>query len=96
MTARLGLRTIGLGYLALLLVLPVGLIFYRTFEHGIAPAWNAVTSPDALHAFWLTLEIAAIAVMLNTLFGVACALLLARRGTGGGRAAARRPRRRGC
>ena len=77
-------------------MLPVGLIFYRTFEHGIAPAWNAVTSPDALHAFWLTLEITVIAVTLNTLFGVACALLLARPQFRGGPAAARRPRRRGC
>src|SRR4051812_30103489 len=79
MRARLGLRTVALGYLGLLLVVPVGLILYRTFEHGIAPAWNAVTSPDAAHAFWLTLEIVAIAVPLNALFGVACALLLARR-----------------
>jgi sulfate/thiosulfate transport system permease protein len=76
---RLGLRTIALGYLALLLVVPVGLVFWRTFEHGVAPAWNAVTNADAAHAFWLTLEIVAIAVPLNTLFGVACALLLARR-----------------
>src|SRR3954451_25093796 len=79
MRARLGLRTVALGYLGLLLVVPVGLILYRTFEHGIAPAWNAVTSPDAAHAFWLTLEIVAIAEPLNALFGVACALLLARR-----------------
>jgi sulfate/thiosulfate transport system permease protein len=76
---RLGLRTIALGYLALLLVVPVGLVFWRTFEHGVAPAWNAVTNADAAHAFWLTLEIVAIAVPRNTLFGVACALLLARR-----------------
>jgi sulfate transport system permease protein len=79
MRARLGLRVVGLGYLALLLVVPVGLVLWRTFEHGVAPAWNAVTNPDAAHAFWLTLEIVAIAVPLNTIFGVACALLLARR-----------------
>jgi sulfate/thiosulfate transport system permease protein len=76
---RLGLRAIALGYLALLLVVPVGLVFWRTFEHGVAPAWNAVTNADAAHAFWLTLEIVAITVPLNTLFGVACAHLLARR-----------------
>src|SRR2546421_4264582 len=79
MRNRVGLRAVALGYLALLLVVPVGLILWRTFEHGIAPAWNAVTSPDAAHAFWLTLEIAAIAVPLNTIFGIACGLLLARR-----------------
>jgi sulfate transport system permease protein len=76
---KLGLRFVALGYLALLLAVPVGLVLYRTFEHGIAPAWNAVTSPDAAHAFWLTIEITAIAVPLNTIFGVMTALLLARR-----------------
>jgi sulfate/thiosulfate transport system permease protein len=79
MRSRLGLRFAALGYLALLLVVPVGMVLYRTFEHGIGPAWDAVTNPDAAHAFWLTLEIAAIAVPLNTIFGVATALLLARR-----------------
>jgi sulfate transport system permease protein len=76
--SRLGLRTIALGYLAALLVLPVGLVFYRTFEHGIAPAWEAVTTPEAQHAFWLTLVMVAIAVPANTIFGVGMALVIAR------------------
>jgi sulfate/thiosulfate transport system permease protein len=76
---RLGLRFVALGYLALLIVVPVGLVLWRTFEHGVAPAWDAVTSPDAAHAFWLTLQIVAIAVPLNTIFGIACAHLIARR-----------------
>ena len=76
MTAKYALRFGALGYLALLLLLPVGLVFYRTFEHGFHPAWAAVTSPQALHALWLTLIIAAIAVPLNTLFGVVLAIAL--------------------
>ena len=75
---RLGLRAVALGYLALLLMLPVGMIFYRTFEHGLAPVWNAVSAPNAMHAFWLSIEIAAIAVPLNTVFGIGMALLLER------------------
>ena len=78
MTARLSLRLGVLAYLAAILLVPVGLVFWRTFEHGVHPAWTAVTTPDAQHAFWLTLEIAAIAVPLNTIFGVACALILVR------------------
>jgi sulfate/thiosulfate transport system permease protein len=77
--SKFGLRFAALGYLALLLVVPVGMVLFRTFEHGLAPAWDAVTNADAAHAFWLTLEITAIAVPLNTIFGVATALLLARR-----------------
>ena len=78
MTAKYALRFGALGYLALLLLLPVGLVFYRTFEHGFHPAWAAVTNPQALHALWLTLIIAAIAVPLNTLFGVVLAIALVR------------------
>ena len=72
------LRGLALGYLALVLVVPVGAVVWRAFSHGLAPVWQAVTAPDAMHAFWLTVLIAAIAVPLNTLFGVACAVVLVR------------------
>lgn len=75
---RLGVRTLALGYLALLLLAPVAMIFYRTFEHGLSPVWSAVTQPNAEHAFWLSLEIVAIAVPLNTAFGIGMALILER------------------
>jgi len=78
MIARLSLRIAALTYLAGLLLIPIGLVFWRTFEHGFGPAWAAVSTPDARHAFWLTLEIAAIAVPANTLFGVVCALAIVR------------------
>src|ERR671933_1501777 len=78
MSGRHALRAAALGYLALLLVAPVGLVFYRTFEHGIGAAWHSVTTPEAQHAFWLTLELVVIAVPLNTLFGVVAALAIVR------------------
>ena len=78
MRARYGLRFAALAYLTLLLLLPVGLVFFRTFENGFEPVWNAITDPDFLHALWLTLLIALIAVPLNTVFGIACALVLVR------------------
>jgi sulfate transport system permease protein len=71
-------RSVALGYLALLLLAPVAMIFYRTFEHGLSPVWGAVTAPNAQHSFWLSLEVVAIAVPLNTVFGVGMALLLER------------------
>jgi sulfate transport system permease protein len=76
--AKWGLRSLALGYLGLLLLAPVGMIFYKTFEHGLGPPIDAMTSPDALHAIQLTLLMVAIAVPLNTIFGVGCALLLVR------------------
>ena len=78
MIAKWALRFGALGYLAFLLLVPVGLVFYRTFEHGFHPAWAAVTNPQALHALWLTLLIAAVAVPLNTLFGITLAIALVR------------------
>jgi sulfate transport system permease protein len=77
--AKWGLRTLGLGYLGLLLLAPVAMIFYKTFEHGLGAPVDAMTSPEAVHAIQLTLLMVAIAVPLNTIFGVGCALLLVRR-----------------
>jgi sulfate/thiosulfate transport system permease protein len=78
MRSRLALRTVALGYLALLLILPIGLIFFRTFEDGLGPVWDALTNPDTIHALWLTILITLIAVPANTVFGVAAALMLVR------------------
>ena len=76
--SRIGLRAIVLFYLAALLLVPVGMIFYRTFEHGLSEPIDAVTSPEGMHAFWLTIVCVGIAVPLNTLFGVMTALVLVR------------------
>jgi sulfate transport system permease protein len=75
---RFGLRAVALLYLAALLAVPVGIVFYRTFEHGFGAFWDSITTPAAIHAFWLTIEIALIAVPLNTIFGVLAALALVR------------------
>jgi sulfate/thiosulfate transport system permease protein len=72
------LRFVGLGYLGVLLIAPVAMVFWRTFEHGFGTAWDAVTTPAARHAFVLTLIITAIAVPANTVFGVLCALAVVR------------------
>jgi sulfate/thiosulfate transport system permease protein len=73
-----GLRVFALLYLAVLLVVPVGLVFYRTFEHGLGAVFDAVTTPAAISAFWLTIEVAVIAVVLNAVFGVITAIALVR------------------
>jgi sulfate transport system permease protein len=75
---RIALRVVGLSYLTVLLVVPVGFVFYRTFENGISAVYDCVTTPAAISAFSLTLTVTAIAVPLNTIFGVLCALALAR------------------
>ena len=76
--SRWVLRVGTLGYLAAILLVPVGFVFYRAFEHGFAHAWHAVTTHEAVHALVLTLLIAAIAVPVNTIVGVILALELVR------------------
>ncbi len=76
--ARRTLRGLALGYLLALLVLPVGMVFARAFADGLGPVWAALSRPETLHALWLTLAIAAVAVPANTVFGVLCALALVR------------------
>ena len=48
--SRWGLRTAAIAYLSALLLVPVGMIFYKTFEHGFSAAWDAITTPNAIHA----------------------------------------------
>jgi sulfate transport system permease protein len=78
MIARYGLRFVALGYLAVLLVAPLSLVAWRTFEDGVSVPFHELTSPHAVHALYLTMLIAAIAVPLNTIFGILCALLIVR------------------
>jgi sulfate transport system permease protein len=76
---RYGLRFAALGYVAALVLVPVALVFRRAFEDGFAAAWASVTTPEALHALWLSILVTAIAVPLNTIFGILCALAIVRR-----------------
>src|SRR5437870_13276444 len=78
MIGRYAVRFASLGYLAVLLVAPVGYVFWKTFQHGFGPAWHAVTTPDAVHALKVTLILTAIAVPANTIFGVLSALAIVR------------------
>ncbi len=78
MIGKYALRAFSLSYLAVLLVAPVGYVFWKTFQHGVGPAWDAVTTPDALHALKVTIILTAISVPANTIFGVLCALAIVR------------------
>jgi sulfate transport system permease protein len=74
---RLSLRGVALGYLALILVGPLVMMVWRTAE-DLDGAWAAVSAPETVAAFKLTLLVAGIAVVVNTVFGVVCALVIVR------------------
>jgi len=79
MRRRLPLRLVAIGYLVVILLGPLAVVFRRAFEHGLGPAWEALSAPDTVHAFKLTLVITAIAVPVNTVFGIVCGLAIVRR-----------------
>jgi sulfate/thiosulfate transport system permease protein len=72
------LRYVALAYLLVLLIVPVGLILWRTFSPGIGTFIANITTPAAISALNLSLLVVAIVVPLNVLFGVPTALVLAR------------------
>jgi len=76
--ARLSLRTIAILYVGIMLLFPIGLLFWRTFEHGVQPVWDQLTTPSAAHAFRITLIVAIWTVIGNTIFGLVTAILLVR------------------
>jgi len=67
------LITVALAFLAFTLLLPLVLVFSQAFSKGLSVYWQAITDPDALSAAKLTLLIAAVAVPVNMMFGVAAA-----------------------
>ena len=75
---RYVLRFVAIGYVAALVVIPIVVVAWRTIDQGASTFWNAITSPDAVHAYRVTAEVAGSAVVINTVFGVGVALLLAR------------------
>ncbi|HEY2326643.1 MAG TPA: sulfate ABC transporter permease subunit [Gaiellaceae bacterium] len=76
---RFAIRFAALGYVGVILLAPISMIFWRVEAEGVGKAWSALTAADTVHAFKITLILAAIAVPLNTAFGVVCALAIVRR-----------------
>lgn len=65
-------------YVGVLVLLPLALVGYRTFQPGLAGFFTALTDPYAVHAFQVTGVVAGTALVIDTVFGVAVAILLAR------------------
>ncbi|MBC2884181.1 sulfate ABC transporter permease subunit CysW [Ochrobactrum sp. CM-21-5] len=78
LTTRVTLLALALGFLALFLILPVVAVFVEAFRKGPGEYLAALVEPDAWAAIRLTLMVAAIAVPLNIVFGVAAAWAIAK------------------
>jgi sulfate transport system permease protein len=75
---KLTLGAVALVFIAIVLVLPLVLVFKEALAGGVDAFFNAMTEPDTLAAVKLSLLAAAIAVPLNTVFGIAAAWSIAK------------------
>lgn len=76
--ATVGLRTAALLYVTLLVLVPVAVLVYRALKPGLGAFFTALNDPVAQHAFQVTAVVAGTAIVIDTVFGVAVAILLVR------------------
>ena len=74
--ALLGAVTVG--FISILLLLPLLLVFKEALADGFGAFWKALIEPDTLASVRLSLIAAAIAVPLNSVFGIAAAWCVAK------------------
>jgi len=75
---RRSLIGLALVFLTLFLFVPLISVFYEALKKGVEVYFAAITDPDAVSAIKLTLTVAAIAVPLNLVFGIAAAWAIAK------------------
>ena len=72
------LIAVGVAFMALVIVLPLVVVFIEAFRKGIETYLKAFSDRNAIAAIQLTLLVAVIAVPLNLVFGVAAAWAIAK------------------
>src|SRR5919108_5491347 len=81
---RLGLggpaltRGLVVGYLSLIVLIPLAAVVAKSFEGGVGTFWDAVTAPQGIAALKLTLIASAIVVAVNAVAGTIIAWVLVR------------------
>ncbi len=76
--AAFGLTVSAVAWMALIILLPLVVVLTEAFKGGLQPYLAALDDPDTIAAIQLTLLVAAIAVPLNAIFGVASAWCITR------------------
>jgi sulfate transport system permease protein len=75
---RNALRLVVVAYLGLLIAWPLSLVVKNTFDGGFSNLRSILDDPDITHALRLTVKVAIISVIVNTVFGVGISILLVR------------------
>jgi sulfate/thiosulfate transport system permease protein len=67
-----------MGYLSLVVLLPLAALIWSSRSHGLATFWHQATEGEAMSALKLTLALAAICAVVNAVAGTAIAWVLVR------------------
>lgn len=65
-------------YVGVLILAPIAALVSGAFQQGLGAALEALLQPEVLKAFWLTLQISAIVVVVHSIFGVIVAWVMVR------------------
>ncbi len=65
-------------YMAVLILAPLGALVSGAFAQGVGAIFSALNQPDVRYAFWLTLLISVVTVVVHVVFGTAVAWVLVR------------------
>jgi len=71
--ARAAIFVGGIGFLFVFVVLPMATVAVEAFRKGVGLYFHSLNDPDTVSAIRMTLTVAAIAVPLNLVFGIAAA-----------------------
>jgi sulfate transport system permease protein len=74
----LSVRSAAFAYLAVMLLIPLTVIFWDGLQEGLTGLWRSVTQPVALSALWLTLWTTGVMVIINSFMGLLTAYVLVR------------------
>ncbi len=72
------LTSLALGWFGLLVFAPLICLCYQALAHGLPALFSPLGTPEFLGSFAMTLGMAALATVVNTVFGVAFAIVLVR------------------
>lgn len=75
---QLGVRSAALIYLAVMIIIPLAVIFADGLREGLGMVWYQISLPIAAHALRLTLWTAALMTAINSLMGLLTAFVLVR------------------
>jgi len=65
-------------YLSIIVLIPLSALFLKSFSDGWGHVWKTITEPRVVASYWVSFGLSFIAALVNGVFGVIAAWVLAR------------------